>query len=243
MSFKHGKNTTVLLGGVNLSPWLNAADFAVDIDTADTTCFGATWKSAVVGTEAAKVDVAGLHDVDQSNLSALFLSLVPGVLTVAPGGGAAIGDAARLVSAHDVSYAESSPVGGMVAVKASFGATGPVGFGYVLHPLGEDTNTTTGATRDDGVATASGWTAHLHVSAVDGGSWVITLEDSTAANFSDGAAVTGGAFTAATGVTSQRLTSAASTTALRRYVRYVATRTGGAVGNGITFALALARNV
>jgi hypothetical protein len=43
-------------------------------------------------------------------------------------------------------------------------------------------------------------------------------------------------------VTSQRLTSAAGAT-LRRYVRYTATRTGGSVGNGITFALAYSRNL
>jgi hypothetical protein len=29
---------------------------------------------------------------------------------------------------------------------------------------------------------------------------------------------------------------------LRRYVRYTATRTGGSVGNGITFHLSYARN-
>ena len=55
--------------------------------------------------------------------------------------------------------------------------------------------------------------------------------------------VSGGAFTAATGVTSQRQTSATDTADLRRYVRYVATRTGGAGGDGITFSLVYARTV
>jgi hypothetical protein len=121
-------------------------------------------------------------------------------------------------------------------------ASGPIGFGDILHILTEDTNTTTGATKDDTAATATGWIAHLHVTAVDAGSWVVKLEDASASNFSDGAVVTDGTFTAATGATSQRLVSAAETTALRRYVRYVATRTGGAGGDGITFALAYSRN-
>jgi hypothetical protein len=71
---------------------------------------------------------------------------------------------------------------------------------------------------------------------------VVKLQDASASNFSDGADVTGGAFTAATTPTSQRLQSATATTALRRYVRYVATRTGGAGGDGITFGLAYSRN-
>jgi hypothetical protein len=130
----------------------------------------------------------------------------------------------------------------VVAVKASLASTSSVGFGYVLHPLAVDTGTTTGANRDDAGATATGWTAHLHVTAVSSGTWTVKLVDASAANFSDVADVTGGSFTAATGATSQRLTSAAATTALRRYVRYVATVAGGSTPT-ITFALALARNV
>jgi hypothetical protein len=82
----------------------------------------------------------------------------------------------------------------------------------------------------------------LHVTAVDagGGSWVIKLEDS--ANGSDWTDVSAGAFAAKTAVGAERLRSAASTTTLRRYVRYTATRTGGSAGEGITFFVAYARN-
>ena len=186
MAFKHGKATTVWLGSIDLSPFLNSMDLAVDGDTADTTTFLATWKSAIAGAMGAKVDFGGLYDPGETTLEALILSMVPGALTYCPAGGAAIGDRARLVSAIETAYAESSPVGGVVAVKGSFLADGVVGFGDVLHPLAEDTNTTTGAT-------------------------------------------------------SQRLRGAAGAT-LRRHVRYVATRTGGSAGDGITFALAYSRN-
>jgi hypothetical protein len=239
----HGKNAKVFLGAVSLSPYLNSADFSVDIDTADTTTFGATWKTALAGTGGSKVDLGGYYDPAQFSLSTLLLSLVPGVLTVCPGGGTTIGDLARLIMPIDVAFSESAPVGGVVAIKASLAATSSVGFGYILHPLAADTDTTTGATRDDASASATGWMAHLHVTAVTAGSWVVKLTDASASNFSDGADVTGGAFTAATGATSQSLKSAAGTTALRRYVRYVATRTGGAGSDSITFVLALARNV
>jgi len=239
MTFKHGKATTVLLGSVELSTYLNSAEVSADADTADTTTFKATWKSSIAGAMGSKVDVGGLYDPGEASLPTLFDSLVPGVLTACPGGGAAIGDAARLISAIDTAYAESSPVGGVVAVKASFLADGTLGFGWMLHPLAEDTNTTTGADRDDGALTSTGWTAHLHVTAVDAGSWVVKLQDAETTDWAD---VTGGAFTAATVATSERLQSAAVTTDLRQHVRYIATRTGGSAGDGITFALAYARN-
>jgi hypothetical protein len=239
MSFVHGKSTQVLVGAVDLSTYLNSMDLSADADTADTTTFQATWKSALTGAVGAKVDFGGLYDPDEASLPTLFLTLLPGVLSWCPTGGAAIGDPARLVSAIEVAYGESVPVGGVVAVKGSFLADGTVGFAYVLHPLAEDTNTTTGADRDDAAATQTGWTAHLHVTAVDAGSWVVKLQDAATTDWTD---VTDGAFTAATTATSQRLQSAAITTELRRHVRYVATRTGGSAGDGVTFFLAYSRN-
>ena len=239
MTFYHGKSTKVMLGAVDVSAWLTSMGLSADADTADTTTFGATWKSALSGTVAGKVDFGGLYDPDEASLPTLFLTLLPGVLSYCPTGGAAIGDPARLVSAIEVAYGESVPVGGVVAVQGSFLADGTVGFAYVLHPLAEDTNTTTGADRDDAAATQTGWTAHLHVTAVDDGSWVVKLQDAATTDWTD---VTGGAFTAATGATSQRLQSAADTTELRRHVRYVATRTGGIAGDGVTFFLAYSRN-
>jgi hypothetical protein len=242
MAFKHGKSTSVFLGSRDLSPYLNAADFSVDIDAADTTTFGASWKTSITGTLSSKTGFQGLYDPTITDLVTLLGVEFGTALTVAPAGALAIGDRARLQAIASTAYAESSAVGGAVAVKWDVMASGPIGFGDILHTLSEDTNTTTGATKDDTASSATGWIAHLHVTAVDAGSWVVKLEDASASNFSDGAVVTDGTFTAATGATSQRLVSAAETTALRRYVRYVATRTGGAGGDGITFALAYSRN-
>lgn len=234
--FAHGKNTSVYLGAVDLSPYLTSVDLAADADTAETTTFHATWKTVLTGAFSSKVDYAGYYDPLELQLGTY---LAPGVLTYCPGGATAIGDRVRMMSAMEVSFANSSPVGGVVGVKGSFTGDGVVGFGDVLHPLGKDTNTTTGSQKDDGAGTTTGWTAHLHVISVDGGSWVIKLQDAAVSNtYTD---LTGGAFTAATTATSERLVGATTTTALRRYVRYVATRSGGTAGDGITFALAYSR--
>jgi hypothetical protein len=238
MTMKHGKNTKVLLGAVDMSPYLDSMDLASDLDVSDTTMFGATWKSALPGVMAGKVDFSGLYDPTQASLPTLFLSLVPGVLTYCPGGGAAIGDGARLVSAIDTSYALSSPVGGMVAVKGSFQADSTVGFGWVLHPLGADVDSTAGATRDDAAATSTGWTAHLHVISRTAGSWNIYVEDS--ANGTDWTALAN--FGDWTGAGSMRMVGATAAATLRRYLRYVAVRTGGSASDSVTFAIAYARN-
>jgi hypothetical protein len=85
-----------------------------------------------------------------------------------------------------------------------------------------DVTATSPATgQDSGVAsTAFGWTAYLHVFAFTGTSVTVTLQDS--ADNSSFAAFTGSAFTAATGLTQQRLTGAPTAT-VRRYVRAVTT--------------------
>jgi hypothetical protein len=242
MALKHGKNTAVYLDGTDLSTYLNSAEFSVDTDTADTTTFQASWKTAIVGQSAAKADFNGLYDPTKTTLPDSIgddFALTGGVLTVAPAGATAIGDLTRTMQIASTAYTESSPVGGVIAVKWSVIASAPVGFGWALHPLAEDTNTTTGAERDDTAATSTGWQAHLHVTAVDAGSWVVKLQDAAVSNtYSD---VSGGAFTAATTAGGQRLLSASGAT-LRRYVRYVATRTGGSAGDGITFHLSYSRN-
>lgn len=244
MAFLHGRKSSVYLDGIDLSPYLTAADWSNSQDTSETTTFGATWQTFIAGDMAAKASFAGYYDPTMLDIEGLLgddFALNNGVLTYCPAG-ATIGDDARLFSAGASDYVQSSPVGGVVAIKWDPAVSAQVGFGWVLHVLGADTNTTTGATKDDAAATATGWIAHLHVTAVSGGSWIVKLQDASASNFSDGADVTGASFTAATGKTSQRLISAANTTALRRYVRYVATRTGGTAGDTITFQLSYSRN-
>jgi hypothetical protein len=242
MAFKHGKNTTVLLGTVNLSPYLSSIDLTTTLEMADTTMFASTWKTALPGTLSAQITFAGAHDPAEASLPTLLLAGGSGaVLTYCPAGAVAIGDGARIATVTDVSYQESVPVGGLVAFSGSFDPSGSVGFGEVLHTLSEDTNNTTGTIKADAGATSLGWTASLHVTVVDGGSWVVTIDDDTSATFA-GTPATVVTFTAATGATSQVLRGATATATLRRYVRYTATRTGGSAGDGITFFLAYARN-
>jgi hypothetical protein len=89
--------------------------------------------------------------------------------------------------------------------------------------LRTDTVATNGTSIDTVASASFGWTAYLQVTAVTGTSVTVTIEDS--ANNSVWATLSGGAFTAATGVTTQRLQSASATGTVRQYVRAVTTGT------------------
>lgn len=88
-----------------------------------------------------------------------------------------------------------------------------------------DTAATNGSSIDDTASSAFGLQAYLHVFAFTGTSVTVKLQESS----DDGAGdawtdVTGGGFTAATGVTSQRIATS-STLAVERYLRVVTTGT------------------
>lgn len=240
MAFAHGSKAAILLGSTAVTTYLNNLSFKADVPVADTTTFGSAWKSGLPGQLSGTLDMGGFYDPTLDNIRATLGAATDSVLTVGPAGLTTIGDVARLASAVATSYSETSPVGDAVAFAWSVACDGTVGMGQCLHPLGVDTGTTTGADKDDGAGAsiASGWTAHLHVTAVSSGSWVVKLQDALTTDWAD---VTGAAFTAATGATSQRLVAATSTTALRRHVRYIATVTGGSSPT-ITFSLSYARN-
>lgn len=86
-----------------------------------------------------------------------------------------------------------------------------------------DTTATSPATGVDfSASTSFGWQAYLQVFAFTGTSVTVTLQDS--ADNSSFASFTGSAFTAATGVTTQRL-AGGSTDTVRRYVRAITTGT------------------
>lgn len=239
MVFKHGASARVAWNQYDVSSYLRSAELSVGVEAADTTTFGNGWKTGIVGLGESSASFEGLYDPATQAHWRDQLGVSSGVLTYAPSGWAAIGDPARLLLGTSTSYVESSPVGDVVSFSWEVMSEDHFAGGQVLWPFSEVTNTAVGASKDDTSATATGWTMHLHVSLVDGGSWGIKLQDS--ANNSDWNDVSGGEFTAVTTVTSQRLTAASAIADLRRYVRFAATRTGGTAGDGITFLLSYAR--
>ncbi len=238
----HGKNAGVLIDALDISGYLNSVDLSVDVDTADANVFQLAWKNEVPGQIGGKLDTVGFYDPLLSKFSPSMLGAAGSLITFGPAGLTTSGQMARLFPVVSKTYAEGSKVGGLVGIKFSAMADGAIGFGHILSPLAAGTSVVTSAGLDGGAQTTTGWQAHLHVTAVTGGTWTVQLVNDSDVAFGTVANLSGGAFTAVTTATSQRLLGAAGAT-VKRYVRVTATRSGGSGGDTLTFAVAFARNL
>ncbi len=130
MAFRHGKNAEITVNGSALSAFCTSADFAVDVDTAETTTFGSAWKSFLAGVPGAKLDLVGDYDGTASTgPAAVLMGCIAGGVAVAvvhKPGGTLTGQRTNSFNAIVTSYAESSPVGGVITFKAGLVASGTV---------------------------------------------------------------------------------------------------------------------
>jgi hypothetical protein len=170
------------------------------------------------------------------------LSLLPtGDVIVSYFRGTALGGQSANIVSKQLNYDGTRADDGMF----TFAVAQP-GNGYALEwgrslTAGKRTDgaATNGASVDFGTgSTTFGLQAYLHVFAFTGTSVVVSLEESSDNGVGDPwTAVTGGAFTAATGVTSQRIATASGQT-VERYLRVV---TAGTFSNAV-FAVSVNRN-
>jgi hypothetical protein len=63
-TFVHGKGTGVLLDEFDLSTYFNSADMSRTTDTAETTAFGSTSKSYIVGLSDGTLSLSGMFSQD-----------------------------------------------------------------------------------------------------------------------------------------------------------------------------------
>jgi hypothetical protein len=134
MAFRHGRFAEITVNTKDLSTFCNSADLSIDVDTADTTTFTATWKTALTGVAGGKIDLKGEYDPTATTGPAAVLTALIGAdpfeVTVYPGGNSA-GQLSRTFDAILTSYQESSPVGGTVTFSAGLMVTGAVSFDTV----------------------------------------------------------------------------------------------------------------
>lgn len=152
--------------------------------------------------------------------------------------GTTLGNPAACMIGKQVNYDGTRGEDGSFTLNVSAVANGyGLDWGQQL-TAGQKTDTT--ATNGTGVdflaATSFGWEAYLQVFSFTGTSVTVTLEDS--ANNSAFASFTGSAFTAATGITTQRLQSSSATATVRQYVRAV---TSGTFSNAV-FSVVFVKN-
>lgn len=223
MTFKHGKNAKAYYNGYDLTGYLRGGELTTEVDTADTTVWGSTWKTAIAGLQGASYALEGLFDAAAAPIFTTDLAGTSGVLTVCPSGAAA-GDMVRMMQVIKTTYAETSPVGDVVGF--TFGALSDTvpGFGHVISALTAQTTDNNGASVDLTAQTTTGGIAHLHVTGVSSAdSIVCTIEDSSTG--SSGWA-TIGTFASKSAIGAERIVIAGT---IKRYVRAVFDVTGTSV--------------
>lgn len=248
-TFRHGRGSKVLVGAYDLSTMFREAQVNRTADTAETTAFGSTVKSYVIGMIDAGVSLSGMFsagagDVDPV-LSQIFGQEAAVPITVMydnPGTGSGMVAGSRLNFGQglEASYGVSGSVGDMVAVSADVKATGGMIGGWSLLDLGATAPATANGTTvdlDNGMGQSWPLTrrfmASLHVvnnSLANTGNVAMIVEHSSASNMSGAATIlTFTSITTAAGVYAEVQRQSALTT-LNRYVRirttYTPTLTG-----------------
>ena len=232
MAFVHGKNAAALLDEFDITSYCKAADLSVDIDTADTTTWGKTWKTAISGLGQYVTTIEGLFDPTEAPVFSDFLAAAnSGLLMVGPAG-LATGDMCRLSRFIETAYKETAPVGDVVGFNFSTMSDTVPGLGRVLAGLAAVTGDANGSTLDGVAQSTTGAIGHIHCTALGGGDTLdVTIEDSSTG--SSGWA-TIGTFAQISAVGAERIVIAGT---VKRYTRAVFDITGTTV----TVAVAIAR--
>lgn len=237
-TFRHGKRTAVLLNGTDMSPFLNEATTTTEIETAETTTFGDTDKTYIVGLADGTISTSGLFDSSAGASDAVLRGLIAqedNTFTVLPEG-EAIGRRAILANGQLTSYEISSPVADVISISAEVQADGGLLTGVDLTggvATGSASATTTEV--DNGGSTANGGLFNLHVTANtrDGAATIKVQHSSDNVTYADlvtftnvSASATGGESITSTGTVNQ-------------YLRTLSTLAGAS--GSITYHVAAAR--
>lgn len=237
MTFVHGRNVAILHGAYDLTTYFNSVDVPNEVEEVETTTFGSTSKTFLLGFAESSISLEGYWDGTANAVDARLQAVLGGSGTPTTVGWnqTTIGNRAILASGIEKSYGITAGVGDAVAVSAEMRADGGVDYGVFLHNL---TAEGAGGNTDpyDGTAGSSnGYATTLHVTALSGGgTWTIKVQHCTTSGGVYADLVT---FTNATGITSERKT---GTGTVNQYLRVLWTIAGGA-GNSATFAVAFAR--
>lgn len=240
MAFIHGKDSQVIHGVNDLSSYLNDASVSADVEVAETTAFGSSAKTYLVGLKDATVSASGMFDGASGAVDAVLAASI-GSDTLAPVtigyNGTTLNNRVSLLLAKTTSYEVSTPVGDVVAVSYSAQADGGADQGVSLAALTSVSATTTGTANDNGASSTNGGMAQVHVTAnTRSTTSVIKIAHSTDnSTFADLVTFT----TVGIGATTSERSLVATGTTVNRYLRAVNTLAAGS--GSITYQVSFAR--
>ena len=241
MAFVHGKSACVIVDAYDLSAYFNDVSWSQEVSADETTGFGSSDKTYIVGLGDGKISASGLFDGtatvgSDARMDAALGASTDSLLLTGPSGNS-LGARVKIAAGVATNYEVSEKVTDVVETKAEFQADGGIDSGIILAAARSvATATTTNETSQDNAAsTANGGVAHLHVTANATSSTTIVKVQHSSNNSTWVDLVT---FTtvATTVLTSERVAVAAGTT-VNRYIRATSTTAGtGAVVYTVAFA-------
>ena len=166
-TFRHGKNTVVIADQYDISQYLNSVSETNEIETPETTTFGSTNKTFIVGHKDGSVSFEGLFEGGSATGIDYILHTAIGdgpIMSVSKDG-AGVGRRAVLLDAKSTSYEVSSPLTEVVAITGEAIADGGLDYGVWLACQAAITTTLTGTSVDNAASSANGGVAHLHITA------------------------------------------------------------------------------
>jgi hypothetical protein len=232
-TFRHGKNVNVYLDEFDFSTYFNNVSASTTIDTAETSAFGTSAKSYVVGHRDGTVSLGGMFEGTVSTGTDEFFDTALGNATktqviVAPEGNS-VGAGAILLIADDTSYEVSSAIADIVQASAEFQSTDAVEHGKILSSGSAVTTTGNGTGVDNTTSSLNGGAGFLSVP-VNTRNGNITVKIQHSADDSTFADLVTFTVVSSTAKTSERVEVASGTT-VNRYLRVnytVAGSTGSA---------------
>jgi hypothetical protein len=242
-SFRHGKNTVVLFGSLNASPFLNEAATSRTLETAESTAFGDLNKTYIVGLGDGTVSLSGMFDNSNGGLDNTVNAETGGandVFTIQVNGSAA-GEAAQLIQGQLSSYEINPTVGDIVTVSAEIQASGSIGSingGKVISSSTVNLTASNSSASTTGIdfqaAATNGAIGHLHVTSNTGNNVLaLKLQDSADnTTFTDLITFTN---VSASSATAERVEVSGN---IKRFVRAVVTSslTAGSATYNVSFA-------
>jgi len=227
-TFAHGKNVNVFINEFDFSTYFNDVSASTSVDTAETSAFGTSAKTYVVGHRDGTISLSGMFEGTASVGTDAFFATALGSATknkiiVAPQGNSVAAGAIMLV-ADDTSYEVSSAIADIVQASAEFQSTDAVEHGKILSSGSTVSATGNGTGVDNTTSSSNGGAGFLSVP-VNTRNGTIGVKVQHSADNSTFADLVSFTTVTSTQKTSERVEVASGTT-INRYLRVVYTVAG-----------------
>jgi len=227
-TFAHGKNVNVFLDEFDFSTYFTDVSASTSVDTAETSAFGTSAKSYIVGHRDGTVSLSGMFEATASTGTDEFFDDALGNATktkviVAPAGHSN-GAGAIMLVADDTSYEVSSAIADVVQASAEFQSTDAVEHGVILSSGAAISATGNGTGVDNTTSSTNGGAGFVSVP-VNTRNGTIGVKVQHSADNSTFADLVSFTTVTSTQKTSERVEVASGTT-INRYLRVVFTVAG-----------------